>query len=144
MRIFAALCALAAAAAYEAAARPLVPAERRYIPYDNNVPACDDPAVFERIQGRFRDREAEFWNTGLEIVGFSQVREIGYKTNGEDYIPRRYCVAQAYLNDERPRQLSYSINEDLGIIGIGFGVEWCVAGLDRNDAYAPHCKMARP
>jgi len=53
-----------------AATRPLVPAERRYIPYDDVLPACDDPAVFERIQGRFHDREAEFWNTGLEILGF--------------------------------------------------------------------------
>ena len=124
--------------------RPLVPAERRYIPYDGVLPACGDAAVFERIQGRFHDREAEFWNTGLEILGFEDVKEIGYKTNGEDYIPRRYCTARAYLNDEKPRQVSYSINEDLGIIGFGFGVEWCVAGLDRNDAYAPNCKMARP
>ncbi|MGH6840749.1 MAG: hypothetical protein ACREDV_01440, partial [Methylocella sp.] len=57
-----------------AAARPLVPAERRYIPYDGLLPACDDPAVFERIQGRFLDRETEFWNTGLEIIGFEDVR----------------------------------------------------------------------
>lgn len=128
-----------------AAARPLVPAERRYAPYDNAVPACDDPSVFERIQGRFYDREAEFWNTGLEIVSFLEVKEIGYKTNGEDYIPRRYCTAQAYLNDgKKPRQLSYSIVEDQGILGYGFGVEWCVSGLDRMDAYAPKCKMARP
>lgn len=128
-----------------AAARPLVPAERRYLPYTGMLPGCDDPAVFERIQGRFRDREAEFWNTGLEILGLGEIKEIGHKTNGEDFIPRRYCIAQAYLNDEKkPRQLSYSIGEDLGIIGFGFGVEWCVAGLDRNDAYAPNCKMARP
>jgi hypothetical protein len=126
------------------AARPLVPAERRYIPYDDTVPACDDPAVFERIQESFRGREAEFWNTGLEIAGFAEVKEIGYKTNGLDYIPRRYCVARAYLNDAQPRQVSYLISEDLGIIGLGFGVDWCVAGLDRNDAYAPNCKMARP
>jgi hypothetical protein len=147
-RILTAICvaALAASATLgSAAARPLVPAERRYSPYNNNVPACDDPAVFERIQGRFHDREAEFWNTGLEILGLAEVKEIGYKSNGEDFIPRRYCIAQAYLNDEKkPRQLSYSINEDLGIIGFGFGVEWCVTGLDRNDAYAPSCKMARP
>ena len=127
-----------------ASGRPLIPAERRYAPYSDSVPACDDPAVFERIQGGFHDREAEFWNTGLEIVNLLEIKEIGYKTNGEDYIPRRYCTARAYLNDEKPRQLSYSINEDLGFIGFGFGVEWCVAGLDRNDAYAPHCKMARP
>lgn len=128
-----------------ALARPLVPAERRYSPYDGVLPACGDPAVFERIQGRFHDREAEFWNTGLEILGFDEVREIGYKTNGYDYIPRRYCIARAYLNDEKKfHQLFYSISEDLGIIGFGFGIEWCVDGLDRNDAYAPNCKMARP
>jgi hypothetical protein len=147
--VFLAVCtaALAAtgAALAPAVARPLVPAERRYIPYYDLVPACADPAVFERIQGRFHDRESEFWNTGLEILGFDEVREIGYKTNGYDYIPRRYCIARAYLNDaKKPHQVSYSINEDLGIIGFGFGVEWCVGGLDRNDAYAPNCKMARP
>jgi hypothetical protein len=128
-----------------ALARPLVPAERRYSPYDGVLPACGDPAVFERIQGRFHDRETEFWNTGLEILGFDEVREIGYKTNGYDYIPRRYCIARAYLNDEKTfHQVFYSISEDLGIIGFGFGIEWCVYGLDRNDAYAPGCKMARP
>jgi hypothetical protein len=128
-----------------ALARPLVPAERRYSPYDGVLPGCGDPDVFERIQDRFHDRESEFWNTGLEILGFDDVREIGYKTNGEDYIPRRYCIARAYLNDgKRVHQVFYSISEDLGIIGFGFGVEWCVSGLDRNDAYAPNCKMARP
>ncbi|WP_051952665.1 hypothetical protein [Methylocapsa aurea] len=127
-----------------AAARPLVPAERRYSPYDGILPACDDPAALERIQSRFHDRESEFWKTGLEILGFEKVTEIGYRSNGLDYIPRRYCVARAYMNDAQLRSVSFSINQDLGIIGIGFGVEWCVSGLDRNDAYAPNCKMARP
>lgn len=146
-----ALCAVLAAGVAGAAAvdeaanaRPLVPAERRYNYFQNNVPACDDPAVFERIQGRFHDREAEFWNTGLEIMGFDDVTEIGYKTNGLDYIPRRYCSARAYMNDTKWRSVYYSIDEDQGIIGFGFGVTWCVDGLDRNGAYAPHCRMARP
>ena len=30
------------------------------------------------------------------------------------------------------------------MIGWGYGVEWCVHGLDRNHAFAPNCKMARP
>jgi hypothetical protein len=127
-----------------AVGRPLVPAERRYVPYYAELPACNDPAVFERIQGRFHDREVEYWHTGLEIAGFDNVSEIGFRSNGLDYIPRRYCIAQAYMSDTVVRSVSYSINEDLGIIGINFGVEWCVAGLDRHDAYAPDCKMARP
>jgi hypothetical protein len=126
-------------------ARPLVPAERRYSPYDGVLPACDDPAVAQRISWNFRQREDEFWDSGLEILGFGEVRETGYKTNGLDYIPRRYCRARAWLNDQRkPHQVFYAISEDLGIIGIGFGIEWCIVGLDRNDAFAPNCKMARP
>ncbi len=127
-----------------AAARPLTPAERRYYPWDGILPECDDPAVFERIQSRFYDREAEFWKTGLQIAGFEQAKEIGYRSNGLDYIPRRYCAARAYLNDGRSRAVSYAISKELGITGVGFGVEWCVAGLDRNDAYSPACKMAQP
>ena len=127
-----------------AAARPLVPAEDRYIPYAGRLPACDDPAVFERIQSRFYARESEFWKSGLAIVRFDQAREIGFRTNGLDYIPRRYCVARAFMNDAKLREVSYSVDEDLGIIGFGFDVEWCVSGLDRLNAFAPGCKMARP
>ena len=29
-------------------------------------------------------------------------------------------------------------------LGVGWGVEWCVVGLDRNWAYNPACRMARP
>jgi hypothetical protein len=129
-----------------AASRPLVPAEERYIPYAGTVPSCSDPAVFERIQSRFAAREGEFWKTGLAITGFDHVREIGFRSNGLDYIPRRYCVARALMNDTKLRDVSYSIDEDLGIIGWwgSFDVEWCVSGLDRLRAFAPACKMARP
>jgi hypothetical protein len=30
------------------------------------------------------------------------------------------------------------------MIGMTWGVEWCVVGLDRNWAYNPICKMAQP
>lgn len=130
--------------AFGAVARPLVPAERRYDSYSGRVAACNDPNVFERIQSRFQAREDEFWKSGLAIQGFDRVREIGMRSNGLDLIPRRYCMAQALMNDGKRREVSYTIAEDMGIIGWGFGVDWCVAGLDRNYAYAPNCKMARP
>ena len=129
---------------FAALARPLVPAEKRFDYYSAQLPSCADPRVLERIQSRFYDRESEFWKSGLAIVGFDQVREIGMRTNGLDYIPRRYCMGRAALNDRSARTVSYSIVEDMGIIGWGFGVDWCVAGLDRNYADAPNCKMARP
>jgi hypothetical protein len=34
--------------------------------------------------------------------------------------------------------------EDTGMIGIDWGVNFCVVGLDRNLAYGPSCRAARP
>jgi hypothetical protein len=38
----------------------------------------------------------------------------------------------------------FSIIEDAGLIGFSWDVDWCVTGYDRNWAYNPACKMARP
>ena len=48
------------------------------------------------------------------------------------------------LNDGKMRTVHYSIIEDGGFAGFGQGVEWCVTGLDRNWAYNPGCRAARP
>ena len=137
-----ALASLGLAGAVEA--RPLTPAEQRYSRYSGALPACDDPTVLSRIQSRFSTRESGYWNSPLEIQGYDRVREIGWRSWGADHIPRRYCMARGYFNDMKLRQVSYWIGEDLGMIGWGYGVEWCVHGLDRNHAFAPDCKMARP
>ncbi len=145
-RLNAALALLAASAVAipPAAARPLVPAERRYEPFDSVLPACDDSAPLNEILARFQERESEFWRTGLEIAAFAHIREIGFRSNGLDYIPRRYCEARVIMNNSKVSSVSYSISKDLGGIGDTFGIEWCIVGLDRMDAFAPNCKMARP
>jgi hypothetical protein len=127
-----------------ALARPIVPAEKRYRDYSGELPPCDDPGVLERITSRFQQKESEYWNSALEIQGYDRIKSIGIRPWGLDHIPRTFCVAIAHLNDRSVHEVSYSVAEDLGIIGFGYGVEWCVEGLDRNYAYAPDCKMARP
>jgi len=133
-----ALCGAAQAQGYS------TPAEQRYSPYDANLPPCDDPGVLGRISDRFQQKEAEYWNSTLQIGGYDRVRQIGFRANGLGYIPRRYCIARAQVSDLKPRAVIYAIEEDLGIIGWGYGVEWCVVGLDRNLAYAPGCQAVRP
>jgi len=61
-----------------------------------------------------------------------------------DYIPRRFCTGTAILSDGVKRRIDYSVREGLGLIGVTWGVDYCVLGLDRNWAYAPACQMARP
>ncbi|MEW6642548.1 MAG: hypothetical protein AB1586_18730 [Pseudomonadota bacterium] len=110
--------------------------------YDGNVPSCE--SALDTISSRFSAKEGQFWNSGLQITGFSDVREVAFRPWASNTIPRRFCSAHAMLSDGRARQVHYSIIEDGGFSGYGSDVEWCVTGLDRNWAYNPACKSARP
>ena len=112
--------------------------------YDAVLPACDEPAALASIQSKFASKENRFWNSELSILGFQKLREIVARPWPEGTIPRRFCSGQALISDGRWRRIDYSIIEDGGMIGAHWGVQWCVVGLDRNWAYHPGCKMARP
>ncbi len=120
------------------------PAEARWAPFVADMPGCEDGGVLSTISGRFAGTQREFWNSNLAIGGFDRVREIGFRSNGLSYIPRRYCVARAAMSDQRERTVVYSIGTQLGIIGNSWGVEWCVVGVDPTFAYAPNCEVIRP
>ena len=110
--------------------------------YDGAVPPCE--AALDKIASRFAQKEGRFWNSNLQILDFEKVREIAFSPWAEGTIPRRFCSAVATVSDGRKHRVNYWIGEDTGMIGAGWGVEWCVVGLDRNWAYNPTCKMARP
>lgn len=112
--------------------------------YDGVLPGCDDPAVSGEIASRFAYKESEYWHSDLTLDHFDRYRQIAMRPWGESFIPRRFCAARVLTSDGRYHAVSFAIAEGLGVIGIGWGVEWCVSGLDRNLAYAPACKMARP
>ena len=112
--------------------------------YDSVVPLCDAPAALSKIQARFAEKEGTFWVSDLQIVSFDRVRETARRPWAEGTIPRRFCSGMALISDGRWREVHYSIIEDGGMIGASWGVEWCVVGIDRNWAYNPACKMARP
>ena len=110
--------------------------------YEGILPPCE--AALDTISLRFTQKEGRFWNSGLTILGFDRVRETAFRPWARETVPRRYCSAVAHVSDGRQRAVHYSIVEDGGMIGMTWGVEWCVTGLDRNWAYNPACKMARP
>ena len=120
------------------------PAEARWAPFFDDMPACDDAGVLSTISSRFGQTQREFWDPNLAIQGFDRVREIGFRSNGLSYIPRRYCVARAAMTDQKTRTVAYAVGTQLGIIGVTWGVEWCVVGIDPTLAYAPDCEVIRP
>jgi hypothetical protein len=112
--------------------------------YDAVVPLCEASGALGEIQAGFSDKEGRYWNSSLQIIGFENVHEIAFRPWAEGTIPRRFCSATALISDGVKRKLNYSIGEDTGFLGVSPGVEWCVVGLDRNWAYNPACRMARP
>jgi hypothetical protein len=120
------------------------PAEARIFPYSGELPACDEALALAEIARRFSDRERDYWNSPLTLDTFLAIRETGFRTRGQSFIPRRHCEASALFSDGATRRVVYSIGEGLGFVGFGWGLDWCVVGLDRNQAYAPACAGAGP
>ena len=125
-------------------AREITSAEKRVFPYDTQIPACHDVAVLEKIASYFAEKEAKYWQSSLRIAEYEQIRPSAWRPWGLDYIPRRFCTGKVITTDGVKRRIDYSVREDLAVIGVSWGVEWCVHGLDRNWAYEPACQMARP
>lgn len=115
--------------------------------YEAVLPACEHPHVLAKIAMNFAEKERRYWQSDLQIVGFDRIHETAFRPwarGAPDAIPRRFCSGMALVSDARPRPIHYWIGEDTGWLGADWGVEWCVVGLDRNWAYNPGCRMARP
>ncbi len=112
--------------------------------YDRVMPACDFPGALDRIISNFRQKEYSFWNSQLRIVGIEDIRETAELPWAAQSIPRRFCSGAALINDGSRHEIYYSIAEDTGMIGMDWGVNFCVTGLDRDWAYNPACRAARP
>ncbi|MCU4180959.1 hypothetical protein [Bosea sp. BH3] len=139
-------CLTAFAAAEAGSRRHVHPADRaeaRIIPMYGALPACEDPAVLSELSGRFNSREATFWGP-LQAGSYDRIRQIGFRTWGDDFVPRRFCSGRVLLNDGIFRRVDYSVRENLGLFGMTWNLDWCVGGLDRQRSHAPDCQMARP
>lgn len=106
------------------------------------LPGCD--AALGRIAGAFAQKESRFWNSDLRILNFAQVRETAFRPWSAEVATRRFCSAEAQISDGMWRPVHFSLEAGMGMIGVGWGVQWCVVGLDRNWAYNPACKAAQP
>ncbi len=127
-----------------ALATPPFPAEARTIPYSGNLGPCDDGWALQQITQAFNYSRYWYSRERLELDHFEAIKEIGFRTNGPEFIPRRYCVARAMFSDGRQREVRFNLIERGGFVGIGNGVEWCVVGEDPFHVYSPACRAAGP
>ena len=110
--------------------------------YDGDVPPCE--AALGEISNRFESSQTRFWNSNAQILGYERVRQVAFSPWAKGTVPRRFCTAVAEVSTGRKHVVNYFITDDGGMIGATWGVTFCVVGYDRNMAYSPACKMARP
>lgn len=128
----------AADAPYSLEARGAVVAD------DVRLPFCDDPGLFRYIASRFHGTERGYWHSDLRLESFEEPVEVGYRSWGLEFIPRRFCRTRALVSDGTVRDVHYAVIYKTGTLSVAHDIEWCVSGLDRSFAFAPGCKMAGP
>jgi hypothetical protein len=110
--------------------------------WGSGLPPCD--AALGNIAFAFAQKEGRFWNSNLQILNFAQVRETAFRPWAAEVATRRFCSAEAQISDGVWRPVHFSLEAGMGHLGVTWGVQWCVVGLDRNWAYNPGCRMAQP
>src|ERR1700693_3908702 len=112
--------------------------------YTAKVPLCEERGPLKTIESRFRTKEGKFWNSDLKIIGIEKIQEVSWQPWAPGTIPRRFCSATVLVSDGLWRSLYYAITEDAGMLGVSYGIEFCVVGLDREWSYQPNCVRAKP
>jgi hypothetical protein len=105
---------------------------------------CDAPAVFARIAAEYRGRH---WVSDFTAVDILDARKTIRKYWPHD-MPRLFCEAiiTSPLGAERLsfHPSYYPIYYAIIANGLGYELEWCVVGLDREWPYDRRCLLARP
>jgi hypothetical protein len=106
---------------------------------------CDDRGILHRVKAGFRHQVLNVPHLpDVGIVAFNNIHEHRYLPHGDGQpIARRYCGATAQLSDGRHREVWYLIEDRMGFVGVGDGVEWCVSGFDRWMVYNGRCRVLR-
>jgi hypothetical protein len=109
------------------------------------VPDCGDPAVIGKIQSKFLHADAHVLKRGLVMETVDHIHEtyLG-QHNAEGTLLRRYCKANAWINDKkRPQALFYLIEQDQGFVGVTWNVEFCVLGYEPWRVHDGNCRTVR-
>lgn len=110
-----------------------------------SFPECDADAVLNQIASRFRFSEDRTWNRGFLIEDITSIKSLRQTTaQRPERVSRRYCQAEAQFSNGRSGKLHYLIEEGAGFVGAGYGVSYCIDGLDPWRVRDGFCRTVRP
>lgn len=109
----------------------------------DRVPLCADAGLAGRVVDRFNEVERTYWNGQNTMVALAGMVQNGFHPARDDKVARRWCRGTALFADGVRRPIVLELSADTGFVGIGYGLSYCVQGLDRHFAYAPSCRVLR-
>ena len=113
------------------------------LPSEAGIPACDDPAVLDRIVTRQHWAEENTWKNGVRIESISDIRQRYGRVQFVSSIRHRHCEARAALTAARADRLYYVISEDQGFASYTWGVDFCMPRHDPYRVYDADCRVLR-
>jgi len=113
------------------------------LPHLQSFPTCGEPKVLATIIKKFNWAEKNTWQRGFQLDAIERVREGQVFDSVDALIPRRYCRGHALLTNGKHQSVYYLIEGGQGFAGTGFGVTFCVGGLDPWRTNDGSCRVLR-
>lgn len=112
-------------------------------PAQDRLPACESPAVLHAAMAHIAAADAAY-RGGVTIQSISRIEQTGYGEPLGSLLAQRYCSGQATLSDGRSHNVYFRIAEGRGLLGLTWGVQACLPGLDKWYVYDGRCEAIRP
>lgn len=105
---------------------------------------CAEGGVTSFIDHRFDYKARHYLRQDLDILAIHSIVNTHVQRSDETHpIQRVYCHAKADMSDGRRRDLWYMIESNMGFVGIGNRIRFCIAGLDPWHVDGRQCRSVR-
>lgn len=113
------------------------------------LPGCESTKVLKKITRDFNWAERNTWNRGFEIETLGHPQQKGIDARDDQFsdvplVPTRYCEVTAHMTNGQRYSMHYLIEAKMGFVGVGWGAEFCVHGLDPWNTFDGYCRAAHP
>ncbi|MXN63390.1 cytoplasmic protein [Stappia sp. GBMRC 2046] len=110
---------------------------------DQRIPNCLNASVQRAVTRRVARAYPGYYD-GRKIANLDGVVETAYQIDNPSPLARRYCEGHATLSDGNIHRVYFKVVERQGFVGVSWGVEACLDGLDRWRVYDGYCRTVRP
>jgi hypothetical protein len=105
---------------------------------------CAGSGVIGFIDHRFDDKARRYLGADLDILAIGAIDQTHVQLRDDTHpVQRVYCHAKADMSDGHRRDLWYMIESNMGFVGLGDRIRFCIAGLDPWHVDGRQCRSVR-